>query len=282
MDYDPHKHQDMRPGHGPVLGPPKPRHLMSPAELRTDNLWQGERICTRIMWAGFLVAVACVFLLLAQAARADEPYLEVSALRIQSYVKVFAGVTERLVEQRGLWGGEVIVRVPIKDRFALVGRFYSEGAAGSYSFKDPGTFHRAVGKLALSYRVARFALDDTPDRYTLGIMGGGGLSWLLERGRYISDEVPLEEITTEGPPPVFGLGLHLRDSKLGGWANIRAEWDKAVSLEGASWCGGCILAGSVHVPVLGERGGFGVDVSYGEFAKVNLLTKIRLKRWGGK
>ena len=275
--------EDMRPGFGPVLGPPHPRDCVEwlDGQYAREDAKNARRLTRWLIIASILGGLA---ILLATQARADEPYLEVSGLRIQSYVKSFAGVTERLVEQRGLWGGEIVARIPFKDRWAVIGRGYSEGAAGSYSYKDPGTFHRAVGKLALSYRVARFALDDTPDRYSLAVIAGGGVSWLLERGRYLAD-VPLEEVTTEGPPPVFGLGLHLRDSRLGRWFNLRAEWDKAVSMEGAAWCGGCILAGSVHIPVLeraGVVGGFGIDVSYGEFAKVNLLTKVRLKRWGGK
>ena len=117
--------EDMRPGFGPVLGPPKPRHLMSEREREEDDIWADYRRHGEVLEgmkgvlrsakskAGLLALLTA--LIFCPKAHADEPYLEVSALRIQSYVKVFAGVTERLVEQRGLWGGEVIARVPIKD-----------------------------------------------------------------------------------------------------------------------------------------------------------------------
>jgi len=216
----------------------------------------------------------------ASKAHADEPYLEVNATRIQSYGATVPGVTDRLVEQKGLWGAEIFGRVPLTGKLAVIGRLYSEGAAGSHSFRDPSTWHRAVGEGALSYRVFRFGLEDAPDRYTVGLMAGAGLSWMLERGSY-TDLVPDEENELDGPPPKFGFGAHLRDSKLGSWLNLRAEWDKAVG-EGAAWCGGCLIAASLHVPVFGQRAGFGLDVVYGENTKVNVAAKVRIKRWGAK
>lgn len=220
-------------------------------------------------------AILAVLLLtaLSEPARAEGAYVEASATRIQSYVQTL-GVTERLVQQEGFWGAEVFGRLPVRDRFALIARAYSEGAAGSHSWRDPSTWRRAVGELAVSGEVFRFALDAMPDRYAVGIMGGAGLSWQLKRGSY-TQMVPDEENELDGAPPKFGVGVHLRDSKLGAWLNVRAEWDAAVGP-------GVHLAGTLHVPVFGERGGFGVDVVYGDNAKVNILAKVRLFRWGGE
>ena len=271
--------EDMRPGFGPVLGPPDPRDCVEwlDGQYAREDAKDARRLTRWLIITSILGGLA---ILLATQARADEPYIEVNATRVQSYVKVFPGVTERLVQQEGFWGAEVFGRFPVRDRFAILGRAYSEGAAGAHSWRDPSTWQRAVGEIAVSYKVFRFALDDTDDRYTVGLMAGAGLSWQLERGSY-EEMVPDAENELDGPPPKFGVGAHIRDSKLGGWVNLRAEWDAAVG-DGASWCGGCILAGSVHVPVMGAKGGLGLDVAYGEHAKVNIVAKIRLFRWGGK
>ena len=42
-----------------------------------------------------------------------------------------------------------------------------------------------------------------------------------------------------------------------------------------------MLAASIHAPLM-DRGGLGIDVTYGEYLKANLVVKVLLKRWGGE
>jgi hypothetical protein len=293
MDYDPQKHADMRPGFGPVLGPPKPRHLMSQVELLEDNECLErlvEKGC-RLVWAesrqreataragnrrilGWIIAAFGALLLFCAAtlARADEPYVEAWAIRGQALTRNFPEVTERLFEMRGYWGGEVIGRLPV-GKLALIGRFSTEGAAGGHSFRDPGTWQRIVAEAALSYRVLDFAATDAA-RYSCSVFAGYGISDDLTRGRnfgHISDEA--NELA--GPPPRYGVGLHCRDEKLKMWLQPRVEWDDTVGP-------GPHPAVAVHLPLFGERTAVGIDAVWGDYAKVQVQLKARLWQWSAK
>jgi len=240
-----------------------------------------------LFWVGVFGLMAVLLLTaLTEPAQAEEPYFEAWAVRGQSYTRNFPDVTERLFEQRGYWGAEFVGRVPIHGVFghmALFGRLSSEGAAGSHSYRDPGTWTRAVGEIGASYRVLTFAdglktamtaEEMRPTRYTCAVFGGYGLSHQLERGRNLQ-HVSDEQNELAGPPPRYGGGLHCRDDTLRMWANVRAEWDEAVGP-------GVHPAVTIHFPLFGEKGALGLDAVFGDYMKIQLQVKARLFAWGGK
>jgi len=255
---------------------------------RAELLEQAERLdrdSRRMLYLAkllLIVALGFLFGVVATKASAEEPYFEAWAVRGQAYTRNYPAVTDRLFEARSYWGAELIGRYPMRGIFgraALFARLSSEGAAGSHSYRDPGTWTRAVGEIGASYQVVSFAdrlfktvtpEEMRPRRYTCSVFGGYGISRQLERGR-LMPQLDADENELGGPPPRFGGGIHCRDEKLRMWGQVRAEWDATVGP-------GVHPAASLHLPLFGERGALGVEVVWGDFAKVQVKVKALLFR----
>lgn len=230
------------------------------------NPEKATRIADTTIQALIIAALLFVLFGIGKSACADEPYLTGWAVRGQSFTRNYSEVTERLFEQRGYWGAEVLGRLPV-ERGALIGRVYNEGASGAYSYKDPSTWTRAVAEIALEGPQIRLR-----GRYGCAPVVGYGYSVRMQRGRILAN-VPDSDIQKLGPPPKYGIGLHCRDERLRMWVNIRAEKDEAVGP-------GIHPALTIHALIFGERGGLGVDFVGGPAAKFQIKVLARLFRWG--
>ncbi len=197
----------------------------------------------------------------------ESAYFEAWAIQSWQQARTFPDVTKRIVDERGSLGAELFGRVPW-GRVAFIGRAYSEGAAGAYSFRDPSLWDRGVAEGALAYEVLRSG------RYSLSGMAGYGWSMELRRGGE-TWQVPDEANELVGAPPKYGAGLHVRDGESGTWLNVRAQRDEAVSQR---WH----VAGAIHIPVVRQRVAVGAVGALGEYRTIQLQIKMRLKRWGGK
>ena len=227
------------------------------------------RIADMIIRALIIVFVMVLFFGIGKQACAEEPaYFEAWAVQSWQQARTFPDVTERIVDERGRLGAELFGRVPW-GRFAFIGRLYSEGAAGAYSFRDPSLWDRGVAEGAVAYEVLRSG------RYSLSVMGGYGWSMELHRGGQ-DFQVPDEANELGGPPPKYGAGLHVRDGKSGAWFNFRPlQRDEAV---GKGWH----VAGAIHIPVVRQRVAVGAVGAFGEYRTIQLQIKALLWRKGRK
>ncbi len=99
-----------------------------------------------------LVVLLCM-VLVPVVAYADEPYAEAWATKVLTYSQYQPEVTDKLWHEGKFWGAEVIGRFPITlwggvgeqpPRFALFGRFTTEGAPGLLVYNNPATWNRAI------------------------------------------------------------------------------------------------------------------------------------------
>jgi len=222
------------------------------------NAYRAEREWTRVdrvvrrIFAGLGPAV---LLLCATTSYADEPYVELWGSRGNAWT-LQPDPTDKGIsagqswDAKGYWGGELLFRIP-RGRFSAFGQGVVEGASNAFVLNQPGTWRRLIGKGGLGFRVLTF-LTERPDgvegRYTCSVFAGVGFSVNLESAAE----------GNRNAPAIYGGGIHCRDDRLGG--------------------SGPLFATAVHIPAFSKRTAIGVDATFGEATKVQLLMKVNVWR----
>lgn len=218
------------------------------------------------------VIVLLCMALVPVVAYTDEPYVEAWATKGMAYTQYQPEVTENLWHDESFWGAEIIGRYPIsvwggigeqRPRFALFGRFTTEGAPGTLVYNNPATWNRAIVEGGAGFTFLQRA------RYSCSAFAGYGTSLALQTGERQGSD--WWQAGVENMPERYGGGVHCRDDRYRMWAQARVERDPVVG-------DGAVLALTVHAPLFTDRIAVGVDAAWGDVSKVNVKLKALLWR----